>query len=248
VINGHSVEIGQPGELKFIISHRFGAISGGAYELFGLDASYIRFGLDYALNKRTDIGVGRSSEGKVFDAYFKRKLTYQKSGGQNFPFTIVYLATSSFKSEKWVDGFDHYLSDRFRYSHQLLIGRKVSDRFSFQIMPTLVHKNLVNAADMPNDIYALGLAGRYQVTKAMAVQFEHYHILPGMVEDNIEHSISIGFEFQTKAHVFQVHLSNSTGMTETMFITETTQQWKGLEVGLGFNITRDFKIVGRDYL
>jgi len=37
LINGHSVENVAKGVLDFRISHRFGFLSDGAYELFGLD-------------------------------------------------------------------------------------------------------------------------------------------------------------------------------------------------------------------
>ena len=58
LINGHSVEAREEGNLDFIISHRFGRINSGAYALFGLDDSNIRLGLDYAATDRLTLGVG----------------------------------------------------------------------------------------------------------------------------------------------------------------------------------------------
>jgi hypothetical protein len=52
LINGHSVENVAAGVLDFRISHRFGYVSGGAYELWGLDEASMRLGLDYGLSKR----------------------------------------------------------------------------------------------------------------------------------------------------------------------------------------------------
>ena len=40
-------------------------------------------------------------------------------------------------------------NDRLSYAYQLIIGRKFSDRFSFQIAPTLVHFNLVEKIAYP---------------------------------------------------------------------------------------------------
>ena len=44
VINMHSLESTAAGVFDFKISHRFGFISGGAYELYGLDQAFIRIG------------------------------------------------------------------------------------------------------------------------------------------------------------------------------------------------------------
>ena len=43
--NGHTIETKNAGSLEFIFGHRFGAINGGAYEMFGLDQAYVRLGL-----------------------------------------------------------------------------------------------------------------------------------------------------------------------------------------------------------
>src|SRR6478736_8478048 len=44
IINGHSIENVGRGVLDFRISHRFGPVSGGFQEFFGLDAATTRLG------------------------------------------------------------------------------------------------------------------------------------------------------------------------------------------------------------
>tara|TARA_R100000789_G_C2950446_1_gene134846 strand:- start:252 stop:605 length:354 start_codon:yes stop_codon:yes gene_type:complete len=61
ILNGHSVENRKDGELEFIISHRFGRINSGFYDLFGLDNSNIRFSFEYGLTDDLTAGLGRSS-------------------------------------------------------------------------------------------------------------------------------------------------------------------------------------------
>ena len=46
VINGHSLENVAGGVMDMKISHRFGMLNTGAYNLFGLDQASIRIGLD----------------------------------------------------------------------------------------------------------------------------------------------------------------------------------------------------------
>ena len=73
LINGHTVQTRKYKELEFLISHRFGRVNSGAYELFGLDASNIRLGLEYGMTKFLTMGVGRSSFDKTLDGFLKVK-------------------------------------------------------------------------------------------------------------------------------------------------------------------------------
>lgn len=49
VINDHSLENTAHGVLDMRISHRFGFLSGGVNEFFGLDNADVRLGLDYGV-------------------------------------------------------------------------------------------------------------------------------------------------------------------------------------------------------
>ena len=55
--NGHTVETKNAGSLEFIFQHRFGAVSGGAYELFGLDQADVRLGLDYGITDNLSVSI-----------------------------------------------------------------------------------------------------------------------------------------------------------------------------------------------
>ncbi|MDH5399925.1 MAG: DUF5777 family beta-barrel protein, partial [Cyclobacteriaceae bacterium] len=80
LINGHTVKTRAKGEMDFLISHRFGMLNSGLYELFGLDNSFIRLGLDYGITDDLDIGIGRSSVDKTYDGFIKYKALKQTSG------------------------------------------------------------------------------------------------------------------------------------------------------------------------
>ena len=60
VINMHSVENTAKGVFDFKISHRFDPVSRGFYDIFGLDGATVRFGGDYGVTDRFQIGLGRS--------------------------------------------------------------------------------------------------------------------------------------------------------------------------------------------
>ena len=209
IINGHSVESGQQGEMKFIISHRFGPLSGGLYELIGLDQGTIRYGLDYAVTNNLDVGIGRSSFQKTYDGYVKYKFLSQSSGAHVMPVSATVLTSASINSLRWQHTeYPYPFSNRLTYSTQVLVARKFSDRFSAQLAPTYVHRNFVLTEPETNDAFFLGAAAKLQVTKVMAVAVEYFPMVYGTLGPNRTPSLSVGFEFQTKAHVFQIHLSN----------------------------------------
>ena len=85
------------------------------------------------------------------------------------------------------------------------------------------------------------------LTKHFTLNAEYYYTLPNQLADQYKDGISIGFDIDTKGHVFQIHFTNSRGMVEQQFLTETTGDWLKGDIHLGFNITRDFKLTGRKY-
>lgn len=244
VVNAHSFENTGHGVLDLKISHRFGFISSGAYELFGLDGATIRLGLDYGVTDNLMIGFGRSSVEKGYDGFAKYKFLRQSTGARNMPISAAYLATVHLNSLRWSDeSRENLFSSRLAYTHQLIIGRKFSESFSLQVMPTLVHRNLIDSAKYSNDVLSLGIAGRQKVTKRLAINFEYHYVLPDQIDmDTYNNSFTLGFDIETGGHVFQLHATNSTSMTEKGYITETIGDWLDGDIRFGFNVSRVFTV------
>jgi hypothetical protein len=243
LINGHSVENVAKGVLDVKISHRFGTLNGGAYELFGLDNASMRMGFDYGITNAIMVGVGRSTFQKTFDAFVKVKLLRQSTGGKrNMPITLSYVPTIALNSLKWADPTRKNLfSSRLSYTHQLIIGRKFSEGTSLQLMPTFIHRNLAETGEK-NDLLAVGIGGRQKLTKRVSINVEYYYQIDGYKLPNSTNSLSIGFDIETGGHVFQLHFTNSRGMFERSFISETTGKWDKGDILFGFNISRVFTI------
>ena len=111
VVNGQSIENVGAGILDFRILHRFGQLSDGAYNLFGLDQASMRLGLDYGITKNWMVGIGRSTFEKQYDAFTKVRLLSQTTGGKNFPISVSYAGTVIYKSVKntIIGQYYHYL-------------------------------------------------------------------------------------------------------------------------------------------
>ncbi|HNA00695.1 MAG TPA: DUF5777 family beta-barrel protein [Ferruginibacter sp.] len=243
LINGHTVENVAAGVLDVKISHRFGKLNSGGYELFGLDNASMRMGLDYGITRYLMVGIGRSTFEKTYDAFFKLKLFRQSNGRRKMPFTISYVPTIALKTLKYEDpDRKNYYTSRLYFSHQLLIGRKFSEGTSLQLMPTYIHRNLVKYAAESNDLFAIGIGGRQKITKRVSINAEYYYQLPGYRLNGTSNSLSLGFDIETGGHVFQLHFTNSRGMNERTFISETTGLWEKGDIYFGFNISRVFTL------
>jgi hypothetical protein len=246
VINLQSVENAAAGVMDFRISHRFGFINSGAYDLFGLDQALMRFGLEYGVTDRLMVGVGRSNVNKAYDSFLKYKILRQGSGKHNIPISMSYFGSAVCNTVKWSDpNRDNYFSSRMQYTHQLLIARKFNKDLSLQITPTLVHKNLVPTLQDKNDILAMGFGGRYKLTQRFSVNGEYIYVLPNQITSTYYNSLSLGVDIETGGHVFQLHLTNSTSMLEPGFITESVGQWKNGGIHFGFNVSRVFTVVDK---
>lgn len=241
VINGHSVELIPRKELLFLISHRFGTLNSGAYNFFGLDGATIRLALEYGLTSKLNVGVGRSSLQKTYDGYLKYRLLTQQDKGWSRPLTINALASSAIKTLRFDNPErDYPFSSRLYFTWQLLLARKFSERFSLQLSPTLIHRNLVATVRDQNNVLALGTGARYKITKRTSFNGEYYYLLPGATADDFRNVLSFGFDIETGGHVFQLHLTNAQGMIEKFFIAETMGKWEKGDIYFGFNISRIF--------
>lgn len=176
IINGHSIEQMKKRQLDFRISHRFGPLNDGAYGLFGLDQSKIHFSLEYGVTDWLMLGVGRGSLNKTYDSFAKFRLLRQSSGAKWMPVSLSYFTSVELNTLKFQDPTrTNYFSSRLAFVHQLLIARKFNDKFSFQLSPTFIHRNLVKTELDMNDVYAMGFGARYKLSKRLSLNAEYYY-------------------------------------------------------------------------
>jgi len=243
VINSHSMEFINPGTMDFRILHRFGSLDQGYKNFFGLDQASMRMSFDFGLLHNLMVGVGRSTYKKEVDAFIKYAPICQSTGPGSSPVTVALVSGITMDGLPWADPTrQNYFTSRLAYYNQLIIGRKFSEALSLQVMPTVVHKNLVQLATDKNDIVGLGFGGRLKLSKRMALTWDYTYVLDGLPETGYYNPLSFGIDIETGGHVFQLHVSNAVGMNERAFITETTGQWGQGQVRFGFNLSRMFQL------
>lgn len=241
IINMHSLENTAEGVLDMKISHRFGVVDQGIYDLFGLDGATQRIGFDYGVTDNLCVGVNRNSVHKALDGFVKYRLLRQSTGKVNMPITLSLLSSMAIETQKFSDlTRENYFSSRLFYTNQLLIGRKFNDVFTLELAPTVVHRNLVATAAEKNTVYAMGIGGRIRLNRRTTFNAEYIYVLPNQLGDGYKNSLSVGFDIETGGHVFQLHFTNSLSMSEYSYITQTDAAWGKNAIRFGFNVSRVF--------
>ena len=251
LINFHTVEVLSRRSLDFRISHRFGDFNSGAYNAWGVDGgANIRLALEYCHGSRLMFGVGRTSGKKIADGFLKYRLLKQttKDGGMPFSVTLFSSIYHTFMQNVIVDGENKYqnISDRLSYCNQIMIGRKFNSRFSLQLSAAMVHVNLVEKITDKNDCFVAGAVTRFKFTKRQAITLEYGLRLNKYSKEKYYDSFGIGYDLETGGHVFQIHLTNSFGLTEDQYFMYTNTSWDNWGIRLGFNISRVFSLQGKN--
>jgi hypothetical protein len=192
--------------------------------------------------------VGRSSLDKLLDGFVKVRFLRQQKGKRNVPVTVTGLSTTAMTLLKAIDPNEPIkIQNRLSYCHQIMIARQFGERFSLQLSPTYTHYNLVDSRRLLNDIFTIGAATKFQLTKSVAFKAEYFYNLPNQLDADKKNSLALGFDFDTGSHVFQLHFSNAGGLVEPAFVGGTTGDWLKGDIHFGFTIARVFRLKGRRY-
>ena len=242
VVNAQSIEIPKPKILQFMIQHRFGSIENGFYDLFGTDYASIRYDLHYGYSDKISFGAGRSSYNKIYDIFFKTKLLRQSYGKLSIPITVVLYNSLGINSQKKAENdraINENFANRLLYVNQIIIGRKFNRKLSLQILPTYIHRNLVENRDDNHGLASFGFAGRYKLSNRVSLNVDYF--LPfGERTDPYNNGTAFGIDYETGGHVFQIMISNSQGPYEYTFIEKASGNFNSSTLYLGFNISRAF--------
>jgi hypothetical protein len=250
IINGQSVENLPAKVLDVRILHRFGPIKSGIYNFLGLDyfPFNVKIGFDYGITNNFMVGIARSSYQKTYDGFFKVKILRQSTGAVNMPISVSFVPTVTISTLKR-DQIDPSVKldpgakiKRASYVLQLLLARKFSEGFSLQVSPTFIHADNMSYYHPDRDIFAIGIAGRQKLSKRLALNAEYFYQLPGAKAPGTHNVLSFGIDIGTGGHVFELQFSNSFGLTEKSFISETSGGWDKGDALFGFNISRVFQL------
>jgi hypothetical protein len=239
IVNFESTKLVAKNEFTLIVSHRFGSLENGVDTFFGLDEAVTRLNFVYGISDAINIGISRSSFLKIYESSLKYRLIRQKENG--FPFTIVgfnaiLINTALEKDNLPLLKFKH----RLGYTAQLLVSRKINAKLSLELAPTFFHDNYVTLDEQSNSQYALGIGGRYKLSKRWSLNMDYGWHLNRADNSPFKNPLSIGFDLETGGHVFQMHFTNALPMNTNGFLGQGSGDWTDGVVYFGFNLSRTF--------
>jgi Membrane bound beta barrel domain (DUF5777) len=241
ICNMQSTKLAAKGEWYMLVSHRFGDITQGFDNFFGLDNALTKFGGLYGVTNWLTLGASRQTYNKLYELTAKYKMANQETDG--FPVTIVGYNTMDVNSALKTNQYPNLKStDRFAFTTQLLISRKFSEKFSFELAPIYVHKNLYDDVLEQKDLFLVGAGARYKIAKRLSLNLEYAAriITVEGFTSPYHNPLTVGLDIETGGHVFQLVLSNSQPMNDVAVFSNTSGDWNGGSIYFGFNMYRSF--------
>ena len=241
ICNIQSTKLPSKGEWYVLISHRFGDLTEGINNFFGLDNAYTKIGAIYGAADWLSVGFSRHTYQKNYEFALKYRIAQQETNG--FPMTIAFYHTAEINTALEKDLYPSLrFENRLSYSNQLLISRKFSDEFSLQLTPMYIHKNLFDL--YPNtenkNQFVIASGGRYKLSKRLSFNLEYAARINEKDNDFYHNALTAGFDLETGGHVFQLVFSNAQQMNDIAVFTNATGNWDGGSVYFGFNMYRVF--------
>lgn len=264
IIDNQTVIVPIPKTFEMDINHRFGILENGYKDFYGLFASSnIRLGFDYVPVKDLMIGAAITKANMTWEGFAKYAILKQTNG--KYPVSVSYYGNIAIDTRTK----DHFVwwSDRLMFFNQILVARKINKKLTVQVAPSVSHQNVVNGyyetsgsvadstyksevkGDMKHNHFALAVSARYKIKDKMSILFNYDQPLTKHPTNNPNPNLSLGIEFTTSSHAFQLFFTNFYYMTpqrNNLFNKNnpiTIESWNDITFYpghflIGFNITR----------
>ncbi|MDN3691230.1 DUF5777 family beta-barrel protein [Chryseobacterium tructae] len=236
IVTGQSTKLAAKKEWYMVVAHRFGDVSAGFKDFFGLDNASTKLGAIYGVTDAISLSLSRETNMKTFEGGIKYRLVKQN---ESFPLDIVGYHVMGVNTAFDKDTYPYLkFNDRLSYLTQALISRRFSDKFSLQFTPSYVHKNLYEPTIEDKNQFLAGLGGRYKISKRISVNAEYF-----VNFDNhsfYKNPLSLGLDIETGGHVFQLLFTNSQINSDIGYLTNASGNWGKGHIFFGFNLYRVF--------
>lgn len=244
---GHSTEVRAKGVLEVFAANRFWNLPVDRTQSFVADRMSTRFALEYAVSDDLTFGTGATTFDGLFDAHLKYRIP-TKSNSKGLPFRVTLLQNFSYNSSAIANqDISDEFSDRTAFTTQLLLSKKVSKDFSFQLAPTYIHSTLGLQENDPNNFFAIGIGARYKLGGHLSLVSEYYHTFNEIESFETHSPFAIGANWELGDILLQFMLTNAVNMVEDRFITQTRNNFnfRNPNLNFGFNATYVFHFKNR---
>ncbi len=235
------------GGLELEIHHRFSLIE-NIDNLFGIyGAANTRLGLNYGITDRLMIGAGTTKDYKLQDVQWKYLILSQMDDN-SMPVSLSYYGNmvldlredAAFGPEA---SYRHI--HRISYFTQFILARKMTEKISLQIAPSVIYFNSVprysDTEGYKNFNMGLSAGGRVNFFRDHSLIFEYDQLLTKQELDvQPKPNLSLGWEIGTATHCFQVFVANYSQIINQRNLVFNVNDFSSGDYLAGFNITVRF--------
>jgi len=240
--------------LEFVIQHRFGDMSNGLSDIWGIysPGANIRLGLSYVVIDKLQLGYGLTMKNMTSDFSAKYNILEQTRKNTIPLFLTFYGNIGVDGRNKDAFGENYKGSHRVSYFAELIVGRKFNDWLSFEARGNWTHFNIMQPG-YDHDRIGIGFDGRIKFSPQSSL-FLQYNIplkIASISENkNADNTwedlkfpydnMGIGYEVNTGAHSIQIYVVSSKGILPQYSYIENPYEWTKGNTGLmfGFTMTR----------
>ncbi len=234
-INLHSTNLAKRNELQYLVQHRFGDVSEGIYQFFGLDMASMRMALEYGFTDNFMAGIGRSGFMKTYDTFLKYRLFNQTA---DFPVSVVASVAGSVPTIRDVvpEMYDNF-SDKASGDIQVHLSKSF-ESVGLQLSPGFIYTGYVLEKADKFSFFTLGAGGSVKLSKKVSANIEYLYRFEN--ELSYKNPLSVSVDIKTSGHLFQLIVSNTQQMYNQAIITNASGNWAKGNLFLGFNLIRGF--------
>jgi len=248
IIDNQTVMVPIKGTFEFDIQHRFGTVNNGFTDLFGIFAgATMKLGFSYTPVNDLQVGFDATNENMEVDWNLKYALLKQTKDG-SMPVSVTLFGNAMMDTRK-KDNTTLFVttSDRFSYFYQIIIARKIDDKLSLQVAPSLAHfNNLQGYLDASgnvqpiykNDNFSIATSGRYKISDGSAIIVNYDQPITQNPANNPRPDVSLGIEMRTSGHDFEIFIGNYSSLMPQNNALFNQNDYKKGQFLIGFNISR----------
>ncbi len=223
---GHSLETRKKNTLELSFMSRYWNVEQETSNSFAADRMCARFGADYGISDNLTLGLGIGTPNGIVDAYLKQRLVHQKTDNSGLPFGVSVMQSATYRTRSIVgiEQRDNFY-DKLAFTTQLLIARKFTRNFSFQISPTFIHRTSSNFSEDNHNHFAVGFSPRYKLNNHVSIVSEYYYVANPLTSVKTYGAFALGVNWEVSDLLLQFTMTNNMIFNEEGFITQTVRNF-----------------------
>jgi len=247
LVDNNTVATPYKGGIELLIQHRFSRIT-DIHDLFGIYGSAnTRMGLNYGITDRLMIGAGTTKDYKLQDIQWKYAIL-QQTEDNSMPVSVSYygnIVLDLQKEELFGPAASYKEMHRLSYFSQLIIARKLSEKVSVQVAPSVAYFNSVpiysDSTGYKNFNLGLSVGARANLFGNHSLIVEYDQLLTKQdLDEQPKPNLSLGWEIGSATHTFQVFVANYSSIINQRNLVFNTNDFTEGDFLVGFNITVRF--------